>query len=558
MFARLIRISLSLWAAALVFTACEPAKTSRPGAPAAATNAPAPALSAASAPGLGDLSTLHWLGRERLAADTNATAVMTLWNLPESAALGAQTLDQLALAPWRLLQNDTATNGAPVALLRPLLADLVTAESHWEFHHPPAGPASWALAIKLPPARAALWQTNLAAVLASLTGVAPVSSPAGFVLNTSPAGCELLATNGWTLLRFGPRPPTFDLTAPATNWLTLSLDLAALNRAFGFGWTLPANCPRVDLDFSGDGQSVSTRGLLTFATPPAVTLPPWNIPTNLIHDPLTSFTACRAGAPLLGSLPVWKALELGAPPEQFYTWSQMGMPFQTYFAASVADVSNRLAQLGARMVAGNPWLRTNGLGQFTNAPEGRVLWDELMIMEPWLAPRSLPGGDWLAGGFFPLNRTNRPAPAELLAQFSASPTIVYYDWEITEQRVQDWLYIGQLLRLALHQSQVPPPSVGIKWLTTLGLQLGNCGTVIQRTAPTQFTLSRRSSLGLSAAELHLLTDWLESPRFPVGLHTYLARPDDFIRRNMQKMAQRAPLPVITNAPVSNAPAPATP
>src|SRR5688572_33427987 len=48
------------------------------------------------------LARIHWLGKKRLAAETNAAHFMSIWDLPESARLEAQTLDKLALAPWRL------------------------------------------------------------------------------------------------------------------------------------------------------------------------------------------------------------------------------------------------------------------------------------------------------------------------------------------------------------------------------------------------------------------------------------------------------------------------
>ena len=39
-----------------------------------------------------------WLGKQRLAADTNAASLMGIWNLAESRKLEAQTLDRLAWA----------------------------------------------------------------------------------------------------------------------------------------------------------------------------------------------------------------------------------------------------------------------------------------------------------------------------------------------------------------------------------------------------------------------------------------------------------------------------
>ena len=535
----------------LSHTACDrPASPPSPAPTATAT------LSPSSSSGK-DVSTIHWVGKRRLAADTNAASVLTLLNLPESTKLAEQTLDKLALAPWRLLKGDPATNGAPTALLRPLLDDLVAEESHWTFYHPTNAGGGWSLAIRLPPDRASLWRTNLVAVFESLTGGKAENTATGFSLKSQYSVSFLLPdTNGLTALtvaKTGAQFPTPSVQQ-FTNWLSFSLDLAAINRAFAFGWSLPANCPRAEMHTTGDGVSVTTRGALNFATPPALKIEPWNIPTNLIHDPLTSFVACRAAQPLLESLPFWPKLGLGEVSAQFYLWSQVGLPFQTYFAAPVSDVSNRLAGLSSRLILANSWLATNGLGRFTNTSDGRLLWADLMIMEPWLNKNHQPGSDWLAGGFFGVIRTNRLAPGELLAQFQASPSIVYYDWEITEQRVTDWLYLGQFLRLALHQAQVPPESAAIKWLVAAGAQLGNCGTVIHYQAPAVLTFNRRSSLGLSAAELHILVDWMESPRFPIGAYSVIAPPEDLTRRTMQKMAAMQPSPA-TNAPGTNQPAP---
>src|SRR5258708_4284831 len=53
---------------------------------------PAAALSAET------VARVHWLGKKRMAAQTNAAYLIALWNLPESAKLETQTLDRLALA----------------------------------------------------------------------------------------------------------------------------------------------------------------------------------------------------------------------------------------------------------------------------------------------------------------------------------------------------------------------------------------------------------------------------------------------------------------------------
>ena len=151
-------------------------------------SAPAPALLP---PPVETVARVHWLGLKLLLAETNAAFLTNITSLPESKQLALQTLDRLAVG---LL----ATNGTPVisnqlsaadgkstttnyhsqltgpaALLRPLLEDLLQEESYLEVRHATNQPGDAVLAIRLGDERSGLWQTNLAAVLQSRTGLIP-------------------------------------------------------------------------------------------------------------------------------------------------------------------------------------------------------------------------------------------------------------------------------------------------------------------------------------------------------------------------------------------------
>lgn len=146
---------------------------------------------------------LHWLGLNRLSQETNTASLMAIWNLPESRKLERQTVDKLALAPWRLLDRSVNTNAA--ALLRPLLDDVVSNESGLEIRQATNQPGELAFAIRLDDQRAALWQTNLAAVLESLTGIHPVPAPnnlPGWSLKKQhvPNLIELTRVGEWTVV----------------------------------------------------------------------------------------------------------------------------------------------------------------------------------------------------------------------------------------------------------------------------------------------------------------------------------------------------------------------
>jgi len=77
-----------------------------------------------------------------------------------------------------------------------------------------------------------------------------------------------------------------------------------------------------------------------------------------------------------------------------------------------------------------------------------------------------------------------------------------------------------MLRLLFHKPQLQSPAT--MWLKHLEPILGDSTTLVTRTGPARLSFNRTSTIGLTALELHLLADWVESPRFPRGLHTFTA------------------------------------
>jgi hypothetical protein len=496
------------------------------------------------------LARLHWLGLKQISTDTNAAHFMSVWRLPQTASLTAQTLDKFSRWP-----GGGATNAAS-ALLRPLLDDLVSSESYWELRaltnlQPSTAPRMPSglnpqlfLALRLPADRARLWRTNLAAALETLTGVHPVPVGDGWVLRQShaPDRIEFSRVGEWTLVGLGQ--DTNDLLlefaariarghAPsATNfWLEADLDLprlAVLAPQFLSLVTRHSSLSRLHLTATGEDGNVLTRGTLNFLHPLDLPLPPWEIPTHLIHQPLTGFTAVRGLAPWLAALPVWQKLQLAPPPDQAYFWAQEGVPFLTYFAAPLTAASNQLAQLAGRLVQNaNPWLATNGEGYFqwsTNLPG--LVWNGALILSPQIKPSIVNQQDYVLGGLAPFMEGNtNPPPAEFLRAVLSPTNLVYYQSEQTGARIEDGLFINQLFRLIFHKPQLPDTSAAALWLKNVEPLLGSSTTFVTQTGAEQLTFTRKSTIGFSALELHLLADWLESPRFPHGLHTFLAPPD---------------------------------
>ena len=192
---------------------------------------------------------IHWLGKKRLATETNAANFMTIWNLPESDRLEAQTLDKLAL--WlagnhpALSNYEDITNysalvatNTPASTLRPLVQDLLQEEWLLEIQQPTNQPAEVALAIRLDEQRNAAWQTAQSVIADAINGLRHTNCP-----------LTLTRSGAWTLLGLSGLPGTNALLAafntqtaaggtpfPASTtnyWLEVNADLQELLGSMG-------------------------------------------------------------------------------------------------------------------------------------------------------------------------------------------------------------------------------------------------------------------------------------------------------------------------------------
>ncbi len=494
---------------------------------------------------------VHWLGKQRMREEPTAAYVMHIWQMPASMRLQAQTLDKLAIALTRLGRTPAETKATDRVrtLFRPLLNDMVDQESFFDLWEPAGRAPELALSIRLDHRRSALWETNLAGVVEELTGARPVYEKGGWRFDldngkTSDQGPALgrrlrfYRSGGWTLLGLAASPTEIlnavlaqmrregiSKTPPGTNdWLTTDLDLTHLAKVLGWPRSLPPHYGRLSLAVNGVGGSVRTHGEVKFQNPLPMGLRPWNMPTNLVQEPLIAFTAARGLREPLASSGLWDTKALGEAPDEVFSWALDTGPLQAHFASPIPQASEwvkRVSEFVLRKV--NPILDNYRMGKFAKAADGNgVKWAGAPLMAPYLEARQLSGGGFAVGGLLPFAPTNRPAPKALYQAVLSRKNLVCYDWELTQPRVADWVYLGQVFRLLFEKAQMPASSAGLSWLLAVAPKLGNCVTVITRSGPSQLSFVRQSSLGFKAVELHLLVDWLESPRFPHGLHTLLA------------------------------------
>jgi hypothetical protein len=102
----------------------------------------------------------------------------------------------------------------------------------------------------------------------------------------------------------------------------------------------------------------------------------------------------------------------------------------------------------------------------------------------------------------------------MLDEFTGKDNLVYYNWEITGQRLEKWNLLIQFAAiLSDRREQLVNNTKGIAFLTALRPKLGNSFTDATIDG-NRLTITRKSHLGLSALEIALLTRWIDNPRFP--------------------------------------------
>jgi hypothetical protein len=200
---------------------------------------------------------------------------------------------------------------------------------------------------------------------------------------------------------------------------------------------------------------------------------------------------------------------------------------ETYFAAPKPDAATQVSRLSELVLRkGAAFFATNPIAKFEMSPDLNGLeWKGAPFVMPFIKSVNTNGGNFICGGMFQ-HVINAPPPLDLFAQFLGATNLIYYDWEITGTRSEQLIYLGQFLRFAAYRAQMEVELEGLRWLRSVSLKFGNCGTSMTLTAPHTVSFARKSSVGFTAFELNFLADWLESPEFPRGLHSLLPAPSD--------------------------------
>ncbi len=484
------------------------------------------AVAAKSAPSPDLIARIHFAGADRISADTNSAAFTNFYCSAEAQALREQTLNKLAHFPYAWFKNRlSAGAGDGARQLRPLLDDLLKSEWLLEIRDATNGAPETALAIHLNNTRAQLWQENLAGLLQSWTHLPAGKISNGWLLKKDlPPNLFRFERQGdWVVIDCGQNDlwlgheilEPFLKTGSAsaeTNWLTADLDWPRLAQ-----WFPPLkefDFPRIELQCVGRAGDLWANGKFTLAQPLSP-LEKWRMPTNVIHQPLVSFTAVRGIGPWLERQSWARPFEIQPPPDQFFMWALPQIPFQTFAAAPVPGATAALTQLHAKLSASSAGNVPDAFlaPMTTELTNNRILWRGVPFIAPFVQALHEPAGDFLFGGFFPNTPFSRPLPAELLQQMN-TPNLVYYHWEITAERLKELPELTQLMLLMTRHKQLDANSAAYKWLNHAGPTLGPSVTEVTQTGPQELNFLRKSPGGLTALELVALANWLEATNFP--------------------------------------------
>ena len=462
----------------------------------------------------------HCAGASQLAEDAHLPTLHKVLASPSTTNL-------LNLARTRfscLLTNSLRLGENPLSasLIEPLLSDVVGTESLGSFGGASVNADSFILALRLEASRAQLWQDNLSKIFGGSGDKFTSQEFNGQRWNAGgsnsiwiiPARDWLLVGRGedfapaqieyLTQIKANGRP----VPALEHNWLEADCASARLG-----GWLRLLRPARIHIAVALSEDKLQIGARILAADAISWKADPWQIPKDLMRGQIISFTAGQNVAAFLEMNPAVSQLAGNPLTNQFYFWALDQMPLLNYMAWPEANASNVLESLSTTVPAAfNSELKRFDGTELFRPPQGNVLiLRNIRLFVPVLQAVQGSNGPFLLLSSFPVAANAKPAPDALLSQVEGRSNLVYYDWEVTGRRLQEWQILGKMIAnrsLPQNSHAQDDELVETEWLSALGSLPGNTVTEITRITPNELSVLRKAPIGFTAVELVSLADWV--------------------------------------------------
>jgi hypothetical protein len=465
----------------------------------------------------------HCAGTAKLTADTNLATLNRTLSEAQAVAFRRFALNQVATLisqSWQL-----SSNVSP--LIDPLLADVLENESVGAMGLPKSNATCFITAVRVDPEQAQLWTTNLGKLFGAASDENKNERFAGKHWNRESAGDYWVITRGnWLLFGRGSELASLraeylqkigsdgsPVSSLGTNWLEGDLDLGLLAPALP-EWAKLLKPTQLHIQIAPRGNDLEIRGKATYPEEIPWTPGSWQEPKSLVQSPLISFTAGQNVAALLQISPQILNLADNFLTNQFYSWALGMMPLESYLAWPVADGTNSLKKLSADLPPlFNPILKNVNNSQISWKSKTKMLvWSGLNVVAPTLAASRDKQRDYLLLSLLPNAPPSKPAPPALWKELESRQNLVYYDWELTGQRLQQMRLVPRMLWFhpGTVAGEVSLDGLVVKdeMLGAMNPQIGVTVTEVTRTAPNELFIIRKGPIGLTGFEMVELSDWL--------------------------------------------------
>ncbi|HEX3716539.1 MAG TPA: hypothetical protein VH595_01110 [Verrucomicrobiae bacterium] len=462
----------------------------------------------------------HCAGTAELKTETNLKTLNKILASPNSVTFREFALGRIAgllSQSWGLETNSS--------LIAPLLADCLEKESCAVVGGPDSKTEEFILAVHLDGQRSQIWRETLAKAFG---GAGEQFTTGQFIgrrwVKATPGVFWMIPAQGWFLFGRGenlgsvqarylreisehgrPVPPL------AGNWLESDLDLTA-SGAFVPDWTKLLKPAKVHISVAPGPDVLEINAKADYPSAIPWNLKPWKLPKQLVQEPLVSFTAGLDLGAFLRISPEFSKFDANPLTNQFCAWAMSQMPLQSYLAWPVSNGTNAVAELSTELPSVlDPILQKFNRTQILSQPgKARLVLSDLRVVAPAIEPAQ-DHGDFLLLSLFPRVPFARQAPDHLWGELMEHSNLVYYDWEMTGPRLQQWRLLSGIL---WHNS--PATATGTeegllmksKLFGDFGKEIGKTVTEITLSTPNQVSIVRRGPLGFTGLEMVLIVDWM--------------------------------------------------